>query len=338
MELNTIVYLSCGLTALTMLIIGGFLFFLLQIGTRGVRSVFGNFMGGNDDQPDEAQANPRPARAQAAASSSVLRQRAQNLDFDAAVNQQGGSFNPQAQGAFGAQATPSAFDNRFPNQQSAQFTAQNSQNFAPPANTQPQQGGFPPQQPSNLSQRFGDQLSLERQPSNPARPSTPSLSSPRPMSYTASGNSEPLRPGTQPLQSNSFNPQQPPANRPNVPQRPSHPQQNRQQPLQSNFNRQPQRPGGNFPPPPNAQQAAPPNQQQGAPPPPGQPQQGGLGQPYRPSLSQGSRLGSTGDVPSAGSNLRRQRGRDSGLRDDYDRIYDDGGGGLGGFMDDIGLG
>lgn len=293
MDLNTIIYLACGLTALTMFILGGFLFFLLQIATRGAKSVFGNLFGQGDDRKADEEVAARPATPQVA-SSNTLRERARSLDFAPVPGQQT-SFSAQA----AQQSAPQNFGPTLGTQPvNTAFTQQNTT----PGFTQPQQtNSFAPPPQTNFDQRFGDQLAPPSQAARPARPMTPSLSTPRPMNYANPGQT---RPGTQPLQNPGFNTQPPP------PQQPT----GGTQPLQN--------PGFNTQPPPQ----------------PNPPAQPGLGQPYRPSLSSGSRLGTTNPQGNtAGSNLRRQRRRDSGLRDDYDRVYDDGEGGLGGIMDDFGL-
>lgn len=316
MSLETIVIMSCVLTAITWFILFAFVVILLRYGTQGLTSMLGGafagggmlggLFGGDDDQKVPQRQSPVRATTQNVSSGSALRQRADNLDFPAppAGNAQ---FNAQSDyGNLSAQNAPQIDNSRFGStlQQKRIGGSDLGQqgNFNQPS-------GLTPNQPSLRSRQSG----LDNNPPQqnaPNQPNMPSLSPSRPFS------GDPMRPsqGGQP---------QPRYN--DLQQRYNPPQSN-----QGNF-QAPQQPLRNSPLPPRPQDN-PPQQNLGNPNPPLQNrlQQQYNQQPppndnqfteYRPNIRDGAGSGSENNTIS-----NYHSGRDSRRGDDRDEIYDDGSG------------
>jgi hypothetical protein len=345
MTIGVLVTVSCVLTSITMLIFSAALFVLIQSGSIAARTLVNRLFGfGRDLVDDKPKETATPARARSEVSSGdVLRQRAQQLDFV-----------PQAAvPAFTAQGAPqqATFSSRDPlamPQQNLQFGQQQAQfgqvNPSMPtlSSARPFQAGQQPlggqtqygqptqfgQQPlggqtpqygqpplGSTSQQFRPQQPLGRQ--LPLGGQTPQYGQPPIGGQRPLGN-QPL--GQQPLGGQpTYNPQgqygQPPlGGQPQQPlggQRPlgNPPQQYGQQPLggqptynpQGQYGQQPQPPAqnplGNYAPPPRG------------------------------------RAGANIDDQNTSPGLRSRR---DNRRTDNNEIYDDGAGGLGGIVDDLG--
>jgi hypothetical protein len=340
MTIGVLVTVSCVLTSITMLIFSAALFVLIQSGSRGAQALVNRLFGFGRDivDNDKPKETATPARARSEVSSGdVLRQRAQQLDFvpQAAVP----AFN--AQGA-PQQATFSSRDPLAMPQQNLQFGQQQAQfgqvNPSMPSlsSARPFQAGQQPlggqtqygQPPQYGQQPLGGQTpqygqpplgstSQQFRPQQPLGGQTPQYGQPPIGGQRPLGN-QPL--GQQPLGGQpTYNPQgqygQPPlGGQPQQPiggQRPlgNPPQQYGQQPLggQPTYN---------------------PQGQYGQPPQP--PAQNPLGN-YAPPPR--GRAGSNIDDQNTSSGLRSRR---DNRRTDNNEIYDDGAGGLGGIVDDLG--
>jgi hypothetical protein len=350
MTIGVLVTVSCVLTSITMLIFSAALFVLIQSGSSAAQALVSRLFGfgGNRDNDDKPKETATPARARSEVSSGdVLRQRAQQLDFV-----------PQAAvPAFTAQGAPqqATFSSRDPlamPQQNLQFGQQQAQfgqvNPSMPSlsSARPFQAG---QQPLGGQTQYGQPTQYGQQPLGGQ---TPQYGQP-PLGST-SQQFRPQQPlggqtpqyGQPPLGSTSqqFRPQQPLGGQtpqygqpPIGGQRPlgNPPQTLGQQPLGG----QPQQPlGGQRP-------LGNPPQQYNQQPLGGQPTynpQGQYGQPPQPPAQ--NPLGNYAPPPRgrAGANIDDQntssglRSRRDNRRTDNNEIYDDGAGGLGGIVDDLG--
>lgn len=312
MELGLLVTISCVLTGISMVLIIGMILFFARFGGQGVKGLIDRFTGANDEQ-----ANPEPVRRRenqpVVASSQSLRARARDLDFPAAPAQSAGQFS--AQGAGGG---------NYPDFPPPQYQGQQ-----PQASLRPR-GQYPD---------FNPQAAQSNQGQNNFQLTTPSLSPSRPFQQGSQFrpnqgqqqqyNQQPANPNQfnqAPVNPNQFN--QPSAN-PSQFNAQSAPQQGQNIPQQGGFPQQGFPQQGQA----NPQQAGFPQQgqanpQQGGFPQQGQanPQQVGLGQNRPPLRSRPRPDGNTAPQRGIG-------GRDRRKGDDYDRVYDDGGGNIG---DDIG--
>jgi len=171
MNLSTLIIISCILSAVATGFLALALLFIFRFAGRGVTALFGGLFGGNDKDNRQNQPTVTPLGAQAAGAAGNLRQRANQVDFDAAFSRYAQQNNPHAAqvpaaGQASSQTAPAQ-------QQTNQFGHQG------------RQFGTPLSQQARLSPRTGTQFSSQQNPQAPQsggqRPSTPSLSPPRPL-------------------------------------------------------------------------------------------------------------------------------------------------------------
>ncbi|GAB5492440.1 MAG: hypothetical protein Phog2KO_26550 [Phototrophicaceae bacterium] len=305
MDLGLLVTISCVMTTISMILLIGVILFFARFGGQGVKMLIDRVMGGGDDKQNE-QSPVRERQAQTAvASSSSLRQRAQQLDFPAPA---GGTAQ------FGAQSAGSSLgQNSYPD-----FPPPQNQNFGQQQATLRPRGQYPEFNPQSQAINSAQNFQVNTPSLSPSRPFQAGSSlTPRPQQNNQVGQQQ------VPQQGNNFN-------QPNQFGQQNLSQQGGLPPLgnsQQGFNAQglsPQQ--GQVP----QQQNLPPlgNNQQGQVPPQVPNQQfGGLGG-TRPPLRSVPR-------PSANDYDRPIGGRDSRKGDDRDYIYDDRRSG-GNFIDDVG--